>query len=184
MIWFTSDMHYGHEGVIKYCKRPFINLKEMEDTLTNNWCKKINSNDTVYVLGDMCLGKYSEYKEVLSLLPGKKILIRGNHDGWSEGQYNKLGFTVYHELKLKLLGKMVRLSHYPYTIPWWKRWNVFPSELRYMDRRPPRIEDEYLLHGHTHKKYKRRDNMIHVGVDAWNFKPVSLNEIASLLDKL
>lgn len=183
MIWFTSDLHFGHEQILKFCHRPFADLSEMHDELTKRWNNCVSPEDTIYVLGDMALCSFKEFAPIAKQMNGKKFLIKGNHDHFSDGQYAQIGFTVLHEVKLKLCGKMVRLSHYPYALPWYKRLFAFRSELRFMDRRPPQIKGEFLLHGHTHTKYKRQGNRIHVGADAWDYQPVSLRQIESLLNK-
>lgn len=185
MIYFTSDPHWGHEGVIRYCKRPFKDVHEMNEALIKNWNERVGPNDTVYVLGDMSFMSFKEFEPIAKRLQGTKILIRGNHDKYSDSQYKKLGFAVFLEAKIKIAGRVVRLSHYPYALSWWKRLFAFKSELRYMDRRPPKIPGEWLLHGHSHVTYKKADdgNRIHVGVDAWDFRPVSLSEIESIMAK-
>ncbi len=182
MIWFTSDLHFGHEGVIRYCNRPFANLDEMHAALIKRWNERVRPDDTVYVIGDLALCHFSVFAPLAAQLNGTKILIQGNHDHYSVGQYRKLGFTVYREVTMKLAGKIVRLSHYPYALPWYKRLLAFKSELRFMDRRPPRIPGEILIHGHTHMKYQSAGNRIHVGVDAWNFYPASLSQIERLIN--
>lgn len=185
MIWFTSDLHFGHEAVIGYCKRPFTSLDEMHAELVKRWNECVRPEDTVYVLGDLALCPFKDFEPIAKQLNGRKLLVRGNHDHYSEGQYGKLGFQVFHEVKMKLAGQMVRLSHYPYALPWWKRPFAFKSELRYMDRRPVKVRGEVLLHGHSHVAYQLSDDgRIHVGVDAWDFYPVSIREIESLLGKL
>lgn len=157
----------------------------MNEELIKRWNERISPTDTVYVLGDMALCPYKEFEPIAKRLNGIKYLIKGNHDKYSEGQYRKLGFTVFHELKLKLAGQMVRLSHYPYSLPWYKRLFAFKSELRFMDRRPPRVKGEWLMHGHSHVKWQLADNenRIHIGVDAFNYYPVSLREIESIMNK-
>jgi calcineurin-like phosphoesterase family protein len=186
MIYFTSDLHFGHEAVIKYCHRPFENLDHMHAELIKRWNSKVHDQDLVYVLGDLALAPYNDTCTLIKQLKGKKILIRGNHDSYSFSQYSKLGFDlVYSELKLKLFGRNMRMSHYPYALPWFKRPFAFKSELRFMYRRPPRIAGEILLHGHTHTKYRAtKDSRIHVGVDAWDYTPVSLRQIESLVARM
>jgi calcineurin-like phosphoesterase family protein len=151
----------------------------MNQVLIKNWNECVRPNDTIYVVGDMALCSYKEFEPIAKQLNGIKYLIKGNHDHYSIGQYNKLGFTVFEEVKMKLAGKTVRLSHYPYWLPWYKRLFAFKSQLRYPERRPPKIPGEYLIHGHSHAKYKMAGNSIHVGVDANNFYPVSAKEIES-----
>lgn len=185
MIWFTSDLHFGHADAIKYSKRPFESLDEMHEVLITRWNKCVQPQDIIYVCGDMALCPYREFEPLAKRLNGIKYLIRGNHDSYSVGQYNRLGFTVYQEVKMKLAGYTVRLSHFPYALPWYKRPFAYKSELRFMSLRPPRIAGEFLIHGHTHTKYKgTKDNRIHIGVDAWNYYPVSLREIESILGKM
>ena len=52
---------------------------------------------------------------------------------------------------------------------------------RFMNRRPPRIKGEVLIHGHTHQPRRRDGNQIHVGVDAWDYAPVPLAAIEALI---
>lgn len=184
MKWFTSDLHFGHELVIKYANRPFISLDEMHEELIKRWNSKVCKDDTIYILGDMSFLPHKEFEPIAKQLNGNKILIIGNHDKYSIGQYAKYGFTAYHECLISLCGKRVRLSHFPYALPWYKKPFAFKSELRFMDRRPHKIKGEILLHGHTHTKKKVINNMIHVGVDAWNYAPISEGQIESLMSKI
>jgi calcineurin-like phosphoesterase family protein len=180
-IFFTSDLHIGHENVIKYCDRPFNSVEEMNQEIVKRWNQRISPHDTVWCLGDLTLMSYQQAWPILSQLNGKKFLIKGNHDKFSVSQYNKLGFTVLLEAKLKMFGKTFRLSHYPYKPSWLRKWFCFPSELRFLEHRPPKIKGEWLLHGHTHSPNTQYGNSIHVGVDAWNFFPVSLKELESVV---
>jgi len=54
---------------------------------------------------------------------------------------------------------------------------------RYAELRPVRRKGEVLIHGHTHLKRKLHENMIHVGVDAWDFRPVLYEEIEEMILK-
>lgn len=155
----------------------------MHVELIKRWNQRVQPTDTVYVIGDLALCKFSEFAPIAHQLNGTKYLIKGNHDHYSDAQYGRIGFTVFHEVKMKIAGRTVRLSHYPYALPWYKRPFAFKSELRFMDRRPPRVAGEFLIHGHTHTRYRSVDNRIHVGADAWDFYPVSIREIESLLNK-
>lgn len=83
MIFFTSDLHLGHENCIRLCNRPFSSIEEMDETLIENWNHKVTGKDTVYILGDLIYRSQKPPEEYLRRLRGKKHLILGNHDrGW------------------------------------------------------------------------------------------------------
>lgn len=185
MIWFTSDLHFGHKHVIDFCKRPFANVDEMNNKLFARWEHAVKPTDTIYVLGDLSFQHPRDGMPLLFNLPGKKILIQGNHDKWSRTQYETCGFTVLEEATIKLDGHLVRLSHYPYF------QHNDPYDQRYLNCRPqPDARYELLLCGHVHKAFKAAyvhtgqlngHLMINVGVDVWNFSPVSKSQIISML---
>ncbi len=165
MIWFTSDLHYGHKAVIKLCDRPFKTVEEMNETLMRNWNSMVAKNDTVYILGDIshrC--EIEEANNFISQLKGNKILIRGNHDK----EYDALLFKEifdYYELK-GYASVSISLMHYPM--------------LEWIHSRHGSLH----LHGHQHNKEAYNEDMhkqgirrYDVGVDANQYCPVSLNHI-------
>ena len=95
-IFFTSDTHFGHANIIKYCARPFASVQEMNRELIARWNAVVGPRDTVYHLGDFAFGKASEAPTFLRKLNGaKKILIRGNHDR-NARQMLEVGFDEVH----------------------------------------------------------------------------------------
>ena len=52
-IFFTSDLHFGHENVLKFDDRPFETVEEMDEELIRRWNNKVDKGDLVYVLGDL-----------------------------------------------------------------------------------------------------------------------------------
>ena len=72
MDFFTADLHLGHKNIIKYCNRPFSSLKDMDETIINNWNSVVGKNDTVYALGDLVFG-FHKYEKYLNQLNGKII---------------------------------------------------------------------------------------------------------------
>ena len=62
------------------------NWKNHEEKIKNDWKDKVKENDTVIILGDFSWAMelenmYEDFK-YLSSLPGRKILLKGNHDYW------------------------------------------------------------------------------------------------------
>ena len=177
-------MHYGHANVIGFCDRPFADVREMNRALIKNWNLVVTSDDEAWVLGDCFLkiGWQEAYK-IMKQLNGKKYLVMGNHDKFTRQKYLDIGFaevynkntTFYYE------GHHFLLSHYPYASSpeEVKHAEENGYRLRYQDRR---YEDKgsWLLHGHVHEKFKKIRRMINVGVDVWDFTPVSIDELISL----
>lgn len=164
MIFFTADLHLGHENIIKFENRPFDSIIEMNETLINNFNEVVKQNDIVYILGDLTYRiKKQEADELIARLNGKKVLVLGNHDikydpdlfeeicNYKELKYNKVKFC---------------LMHFPI-----RSWN----KMEY---------GSIHLHGHEHNKREynqkmKKDNVrcFDVGVDANNYYPVSLKQI-------
>lgn len=87
-----SDTHFGHTNVIKYCNRPFKDAKEMDSVLIKNWNETVSNKDVVIHLGDFAFCSKERAREICSELNGRKILIKGNHDNWSDEFYKEIGF--------------------------------------------------------------------------------------------
>jgi len=105
--WIISDTHLGHFNIIKYCSRPFYNLKQMNKEIISRWNSKVCKNDVVYHLGDFAFGSVEQIKEFRSQLNGTIILIRGNHD---RKIVAGMGFII--KENPITIGKFI-LSHYP-----------------------------------------------------------------------
>jgi calcineurin-like phosphoesterase family protein len=185
-IWFSSDTHFGHENIIKYCDRPFKNVDHMNEVIIDNWNSVVSPGDTVYHLGDVALGQIDKSLACVSRLNGYKILILGNHDRpfmrsgkadflfWLK-RYEEIFDMVWHWMgnrTVLLNGQEFVVSHFPYT------GDHTPTD-RHMDARPLDDGITPLIHGHTHiadqhLTYSSKGTpQIHVGQDAHSFYPVS-----------
>ncbi len=153
--YFTSDTHFGHKNIIEYCKRPFKTIDEMNDTITKNWNEVVKEDDTVYHLGDFSFRGFHTYRNKLN---GSIILLKGNHDSDAH--------SVIKELTIKFGGKEWYLTHIP------------PLENR----------KQFCLCGHIHERWKSKKLgnkfLINVGVDVWNFKPITIQQILSEVNRL
>jgi calcineurin-like phosphoesterase family protein len=76
--FFISDLHLNHANIIKYCKRPFKDVNEMNKTIVERWNSVVKKGDTVFHLGDFC--KRGNPNDFLNQMNGRKIFIKGNHD--------------------------------------------------------------------------------------------------------
>lgn len=169
-----SDPHFGHAAAIKYCRRPFSSVEEMNAELERRYCKEVHDDDVVLWVGDVAFMPAQKTRELISRLPGRKLLVQGNHDP-NVTQCLKLGFElVATKLYLNIHGHKITVCHYPPA--------GTSADTRYAERRPPKPgRGEYLIHGHTHEKERMIGRRIHVGVDAWDFAPVPLSEIVQLI---
>lgn len=95
--WFVSDHHLWHENIIKYCARPFANVKEMNEALLTYHNERVKPEDHVYFLGDVTLmrgGRVQKamFCEEVRKYHGHKTLFLGNHDHWPVEVYREAGF--------------------------------------------------------------------------------------------
>jgi len=178
--WFTSDPHFWHKNVIDFCQRPFGSIEDMNEGLIVRWNSRVQPGDTVFVLGDFGFCGTTELKKIVPRLNGEKVLVKGNHDWkYKDHRWIEFGFVrVAKDLAMNadVPGGIIRLSHFPYA----GSGDHGDYEERYTEHR---LVDEgaWLLHGHVHTAWKKKDRMINVGVDVWNYLPVSLAEIEELI---
>ena len=171
---FTSDMHYGHSNIIAHAERPFDDVDEMDRVLEERYRAVVRDSDVVLWVGDVSFADDVWTAALLKRLPGRKWLVRGNHDG-TIAHCLKLGYEfVVDSMHLMIAGHKVTVSHYPPT--------GANADVRYAERRPPKPgPGEFVLHGHTHERARRVGRRIHVGVDAWDYAPVTMAEVEGLI---
>lgn len=170
MIWFTSDLHFNHTNILKYepISRPFETIEEMNEVLIENWNRHVNEEDTVYVLGDLCMGKDADIPAILERLKGHIILIRGNHDGSKRRKiYEKHGIEIKDICYLPYKGRYFVMCHFP----------IASEEFLKMVRKDN--SEVIMLYGHVHSNAAKGyvDGTFHVGVDTNGLAPVSIEEI-------
>jgi len=80
-VWLISDTHFDHTNIIRYCKRPFVGIEEMNEYIVQQWRCTVALNDIVYFLGDMAFGRGSRNPRWWATrLSGKITWIKGSHD--------------------------------------------------------------------------------------------------------
>lgn len=186
MRWFTADLHFGHENIIRYCNRPFASTDEMNDALVANWNDRVAPGDEVWVLGDVAMGPIEVSLGHVARLAGHKSLLAGNHDRcWAGnerrqrdwvGRYEEAGFeqVLQGTVTTNIAGQTVLAGHFPYE-------GDSHDEDRFVGWRPV-DEGAWLLHGHVHTTWRVRGRQINVGTDVWGYAPVDEPTLAAIID--
>ena len=114
-VYFTSDTHFYHSNIIGFCKRPFKNVEDMNETLIENWNRVVSQDDIVFHLGNFCLGGSHEWTKILNRLNGKIYLILGNHDlkNIRQGYTSKLELTTM-QMHIEIDKQKIDLNHCPF----------------------------------------------------------------------
>lgn len=186
-IFFTSDLHFGHRNILNFCKRPFENVKDMDNQLIENWNSVVSENDIVFSLGDFCwFPRPKEYYNRISKLNGIVYFISGNHDDTqclkeTTEKYqldDKVHVcsdivTLYLEAQhLNLPCKIFEIIMCHYPLWTWSH-----------------VENKTIhLYGHVHsldwrsceefgKPINHRSNCLDVGADAHKYTPIDIQEV-------
>ncbi|MEO8119747.1 MAG: metallophosphoesterase [Rhodoferax sp.] len=121
-VWLTSDLHLGHANIIGYCDRPFHDTESMDAALLQ-LLGKVVPGELLVIVGDIALGKFGEAMALLKSMPGRKILVAGNHDFERSGKPRFLRDQDVFEAVVPFLywtgpqGRGVLVSHHPVGCP-------------------------------------------------------------------
>lgn len=140
----------------------------MNETLVQKWNERVSAEDTVYVLGDLSMGRIEAAIEYIKRLNGKIILIRGNHDTPKRIEaYKAIGIEVHDIFYLPYKGRYFILCHFPIANEEFIRMVIEDNS------------EVVNLYGHVHSNAPLGYNngTYHVGVDTNNLSPISLEQI-------
>ena len=162
-IFFTSDTHFSHKNIIKYCNRPFHSVEEMNETMIANWNAVVKPRSIIYHLGDFGFGTEEEMDEIKARLHERIEFVFGSHD--------KKVKTLFHPyrlmLEIKVEGQPITLCHYAM-----RTWRAS-------------YHGSWHLFGHSHGRLEVDNHTLayDVGVDTNNFAPVSFEKIKEIMAK-
>jgi len=161
-IFFTSDMHFAHKNIIRLSHRPFSSVEEADAELISRWNSRVTVDDTVYDLGDFA---FANPKPYLEQLKGDIIRIKGSHDHDMKEPYMRI--VKFDDFQDEY-GDPVSITLCHYAMRSWEKshygsWHLF---------------------GHHHGMLEPYGLSFDVGVDCWNFYPVSLEEVAAKMATL
>jgi len=150
MYYLIADTHMGHKNICKYCNRPI----GFEDIVMRRWQETVKDEDVVIHLGDLSFEE--EWVNRMGKLPGKKILIIGNHDRLTTEAYLSAGWMPMQMLVLKLQGMRISFSHRPL----WGHSN------------------DLNIHGHEHDLHILDDTRLYfpVALEHTKYAPVAMTE--------
>lgn len=179
-IFFTSDTHFGHENILKYCQRPFDSIEEHDEELIRRWNEKVPEDGIVFHLGDFAFGTSARIQNILDRLNGKIYFIVGNHDWRVIDDKHKKRFEEFtQQMSIEIGNNQIILNHYP-LLTFAGAWKGFNAT--------------WQLFGHVHTSpytdkgldQKRLDVLFttqyDVGVDNNDFAPVSYAEVKQIID--
>ena len=162
--WFTSDTHFCHANIIKYCNRPFKDIQEHDEMLIRNWNARVKQEDHVYHLGDFAFRNKAAAASIRNRLMGKIFFIQGNHD--AAAREIKHMFSSYDKVsEIEIDGQGIFLSHYAHRV-----WNKSHHGV-------------WHLYGHSHGTLPDDPNSLSfdVGVDCHGYKPISFAEVKAIM---
>ena len=174
--FFTSDTHFGHANIIRFCNRPFKNVEEMDEALIENWNQVVSKDDTVFHLGDFAFGGSSVWNSIIPRLNGHINLIIGNHDRKNLRQgYMSYFDMVVPQLQIEIEDNSIYLNHYPFL--------CYGGSYRGV----------WQLFGHVHsgpgadgldisRLRVLLPTQYDVGVDNNNFTPISYREVKNKIE--
>jgi len=198
-MWFTSDHHFGHKRIIELCDRPYSDIKEHDEDLIARWNSVVSPSDQVYHLGDFTLNNDKFAAKIFERLNGN-IHILGtyfHHDHrwlpktelgapalWeSHGQYVSNG-TEYRQKFVDILQPMVALKPNPLSVTRDGEDGFYGPPIILCHYPIAQWDRKHYgawhLYGHTHQAGNDvvlTRFSLNVGVDAWDYKPVSLKQV-------
>ena len=166
-VFFTSDTHFFHTNIIKYCSRPFKDVDEMNAELISRWNAVVGKDDIVWHLGDFAFGNKNHVSEILPKLNGNINLVMGNHDLRNkQAFYLHAGFKHVYDRPV-IWHNFFILSHEP--LQWVSNDGVYAN-----------------VFGHVHDSNIYRTFTARsacVCVERFNYAPVLWEDIASSMKR-
>lgn len=171
-VYYISDLHLQHENILRMGRDCFSSIEEHDQTIIENWKRKIKDDDVVYVLGDITTKvSFDGFRKLIVSLPGHKHLIVGNHDWrWMEKNENRQVLSQFESVNQLLTindcGKRVTLCHYPLAEwPYYYNngWHVFGH-----------IHNS---RGDAYSYMQLQDRALNACVDINNYEPCTIDEL-------
>lgn len=181
-VFFTSDYHLYHQKILILGKgRPFADVEEMNAAIADRHNAVVKPNDLVFNLGDYALKcQWEDAYRQRQRYVGQQHFLFGNHDNvawdmirnvpncfvWAKGDPDSPGAYV-----LRLKGydvPKITLCHFA--------MRTFTSSHK----------GSWNLYGHSHNQLPEEPRWLgfDVGVDCWDYAPVSIEQVAQKMKSI
>ncbi|MDX7953183.1 metallophosphoesterase [Lichenihabitans sp. Uapishka_5] len=165
--FFTADSHFGDAHILRYRGSHFADLEAHDEALVARWNAVVGPEDDLWHLGDFAAGASRERCGALfERLHGRKRLVCGNHDTRRVLELPWLAVVDHARITIEEDGMSWRLflAHYAH-----RAWPGLWRGTRH-------------LYGHTHGTLPDTTLSCDVGVDAWDYRPMTLAAVAARQD--
>ena len=142
----------------------------MNEALILNWNAKVKPNDSVFHLGDVGIGAAKALREILDRLNGRIYLIKGNHDDSASRTICRDRFQWIKDYNYAVFyNGEIQIALFHYALRVWDRSH----------------HGSWHLYGHSHGRLPAEPGRLcfDVGVNSWNYSPLSLDEVKIEMDK-
>jgi calcineurin-like phosphoesterase family protein len=159
--WFTSDLHFGHTNILRFCNRPYTDVTQMNKDLVLRFNSVVRPREVVYFIGDIVWDK--KCMDILPALHGVHYFILGGHDRRffvpKTTPDPPDGIHINEIWEGRIEGQEMVLCHFPL-----REWNGS-------------YHGWWHIHGHSHGRATEPGNCVDVSVDAWDYYPASFEQI-------
>lgn len=178
MIWFTSDTHFGHGNIIRYCGRSYANAKAMDDDLIERLNRMVMSGDILYHLGDFAFGRafadIELYRRRINCF--RIILVMGSHD--------KVIKWMLEDNLSRALDSFCEIYPYGWSGQIWNRaFTLGHCAHRVWEKSHYGAIN---LYGHSHGNLPPLEGtrQMDVGVDPNGMNPISITDVCKRMDQI
>jgi len=172
-VYLISDTHFYHFKIIRYCNRPFEDEDKMNFEMEKRWSILVQPEDVLIHVGDLTAGlkgRKEALKALITRLPGRKVLVKGNHDHQDDEFYLSAGFesvvdyiTINNILFAHVPDTLDAESSHPHP------WAAITKKLR--EAFMPKL----IIHGHIHRNDTPEfEGHFNCAADRHNFMPFTL----------
>lgn len=159
--YYLADPHFGHSKITEFKDNngDFIRPLNWLQLIIADWKERVNPQDRVYILGDVAIKRKGLL--ILNKLPGKKYLIKGNHDIFKLKDY----IPYFKDIRAyKMIPEYgIIFSHIP----------VHEEQLK--------NRFKFNVHGHLHNNTLKDSRYLNICLEQTNYQLITLEEIINKL---